>query len=330
MRRVVVAAMAAWLSSHVLVAQRAARQVAPKAAGYTAPRTSWGDPDLEGVWPSTDMVRVPLERPRQYGTRIFMSAEERQVLEKREEAQIARTAREGSGGQIGAPGHWVEWGTSQRQTSLLVDPPDGRMPALTADGTARQARMPAGTAGFAPLRGPDDFTMWERCISRGVLGSTLPAAYNSGMDITQGPGFVAIRYEMIHDVRVIPLDGRPHISTAIRQYMGDARGRWEGETLVVETANMTDAIGLGANGTGAPPSPALKLTERFTRVGRDTLRYEAAVNDPQTYAAPWTVAFPLTRMPDYIMGEYACHEGNRGLEFSLRGARADDAKGMGK
>jgi hypothetical protein len=276
------------------------------------------------------MVRVPLERPRQYGTRIFMSAEERQVLEKREDEQIARTAREGSGGQIGAPGHWVEWGTSQRQTSLLVDPPDGRMPALTGDGKVRQERMPAGTAGFAPLRGPEDFTMWERCISRGVLGSTLPAAYNSGMDITQGPGFVAIRYEMIHDVRVIPLDGRPRLAKAIRQYMGDARGHWEGDTLVVETTNMTDAIGLGANGTGAPPSPTLTFVERFTRVGRDTIRYEATVDDPLTYAAAWTVAFPLTRMPDYIIGEYACHEGNRGLEFSLRGARADDAKGMGK
>lgn len=313
-----------------LAAQSSASQVAPKRAGYVAPRTSWGDPDLEGVWPGVDMVRVPLQRPRQYGTRLFMSAEEQEVLRQREDEQIDRVSRQGAGGAIGAPGHWVEWGRSQRQTSLIVDPPDGQLPALTADGKARQAQMPAGAAGFGVLKGPEDFTMWERCISRGVLGSTLPVMYNNGIAITQSPGYVVIRYEMIHDFRVIPLDGRPHLTGTIRQYTGDARGRWQGETLVVDTTNLTDRIGLGVNGGGAPPSPSLKLTERFTRVSPDAIRYEVTVNDPRTYVAPYTIAFPLTRMPDYIMGEYACHEGNRGLQFSLAGARADEAKGMGK
>jgi hypothetical protein len=313
-----------------LAPQRVADQIAPKPGGYVAPRTSWGEPDLEGIWPGTSMVRVPLERPRQYGTRLFMSAEEQQVLTKREEAEIARMARQGNGGQLGSPGDWVEWGTSQRQTSLLVDPPDGRLPALTADGEARLAKMPTGSAGYSPLNGPADFTPSERCLSRGVLGSTLPVLVNSGIAITQSPGIVVLRYEMIHEARVIPLDGRPHLSSVIAQYMGDGRGRWEGDTLVVDTTNSRDTIGLGVNGNGPPPSSALKLTERLTRVGRDTIRYEVTVNDPRTFVAPWTVTFPLTRMPDYVMAEYACHEGNRGLEFALRAARAEEAKGMGK
>ena len=204
------------------------------------------------------------------------------------------------------------------------------MPPVTPEGRARQAAMPRGTMGTALLAGPEDFSMWERCISRGALGSTLPVLYNSGIDITQGPGFVAIRYEMVHDFRVIPLDGRPHLPASVRQYMGDARGRWEGNTLVVETVNFTDKIGFGISGGGTPPSPVMRLVEKFTRISRDSIRYEATVNDPQTWTAPWTVAFPLTRMPDYIMAEYACHEGNLGLRNSLSASRAQERLGMGK
>ena len=311
-------------------AQTPAEQVAPKAPGYSAPRTPWGDPDIEGIWPSIDMVRVPMERARQYGTRVLMTAEEHAIVEKREEERIAIMARDGAGGATGAPGHWVEWGKTQRQTSLVVDPPDGRVPALTAEGRARQAAMPRGTMGGGMLAGPEEFTMWERCISRGALGSTLPVLYNSGIDITQGPGTVAIRYEMVHDFRVIPLDGRPHLPSSVQQYMGDARGRWDGETLVVDTTNFTSKVGFGISGGGTPPSPAMRLVERFTRVSPDVIRYEATVSDPQTWAAPWTVAFPLRRDPAYLMAEYACHEGNLGLRNALSGSRADEAKGMGK
>ncbi|MBI4521882.1 MAG: hypothetical protein HY701_13675 [Gemmatimonadetes bacterium] len=308
----------------------AAEQVAPATPGYTAPRTPWGDPDLTGIWPSIDMVRVPVQRAPQYGTRLFMTAEEHAVLQKLEQERIETMARDGAGGATGAPGHWVEWGTSQRQTSLLVDPPDGRMPPVTAEGQARAAAAPRGTlAGTSRLNGPEDFTMWERCISRGALGSTLPVLYNSGIDITQGPGYVGIRYEMVHDVRIIPLDGRPHLSPAIRQHMGDARGRWEGDTLVVETTNFTDRIGVGLSGGGVPNSPDMRLVERFTRVSDDTIRYEATVDDPRTWTEPWTVAFPLTYMPDYGMFEYACHEGNLGLRNALSAARAEEAAGEG-
>ena len=305
-------------------AQTASEQVAPKVRGYVAPRTVWGDPDLNGIWPSIDMVRVPLQRAQQYGSRLFMTADEHAVLEKREQEQIVRMANDGAGGATGAPGHWVEWGKSQSQTSLLVDPPDGRMPSLTPEGQARTAAAPRGTLGGAQLNSTDDFSMWERCISRGALGSTLPVLYNSGIDITQGPGFVAIRYEMIHDIRIVPLGARPHLSPSIKQYMGDARGRFEGDTLVVETTNFTERIGVGLSGGGTPNSFAMRLVERFTRVSKDTIRYEATVNDPSTWTAPWTVAFPLTRMPDYGMFEYACHEGNHGLPNALSGSRAEE------
>jgi hypothetical protein len=303
-------------------------QVAPKARGYVVPRTPWGDPDLNGIWPSIDMVRVPVQRAPQYGTRLFMTTEEHAALEKREQEQIARMAADGAGGATGAPGHWVEWGKSQLQTSLLVDPPDGRMPPMTPAGQARTAAAPKGTLFGAQLDSPEDFSMWERCISRGALGSTLPVLYNSGIDITQGPGVVAIRYEMVHDIRIIPIGPAvaqpPHLGSSIKQYMGDARGHFEGDTLIVETTNFTEKIGVGLSGGGTPNSFAMRLTERFTRVSKDTIRYEATVNDPDTWTSPWTVAFPLTRMPDYGMFEYACHEGNHGLLNALSGSRAEE------
>jgi hypothetical protein len=302
----------------------AAEQVAPKQAGYVVPRTPWGDPDLNGVWPDIDMVRVPVQRAPQYGPRLFMTPEEHAALEKREQEQIVRMANDGAGGATGAPGWWVEWGKSQLQTSLIVDPPDGRMPPLTADGQARTQRAPRGTLGGATLNGPEDFTYWERCISRGALGSTLPVLYNSGIDITQGPGYVAIRYEMVHDFRIIPIDRRPHVSPKIATYMGDARARWDGDTLIVETTNFTDKVGVGLSGGGTPNSTSMRLVERFTRVSKDRIRYEATVDDPRTWTGPWTVAFPLTRTPEYGMFEYACHEGNHGLINALSGSRAEE------
>jgi len=302
----------------------AAEQAVPKQSGYVAPKTPWGDPDLNGVWPDIDMVRVPVQRPPQYGNRLFMTADEHAALEKREQEQIVRMATDGAGGATGAPGWWVEWGKSQLQTSLIVDPPDGRMPPLTPEGQTRTARAPRGTLGGAALNSPEDFTYWERCISRGALGSTLPVLYNSGIDITQGPGYIGIRYEMVHDFRMIPIDRRPHLSARIPQYMGDARAHWEGDTLVVETTNFTDRIGVGLSGGGTPNSTAMRLVERFTRVSNDQIRYEATVDDPRTWTAPWTVAFPLTRTPSYGMFEYACHEGNHGMLNALSGSRAEE------
>lgn len=296
---------------------------------YKVPRTPWGDPDLQGVWPSTEFVSVPLERPAQFGTRNLLNDDEMVARALRERNQREGVERDGAGGPTGAPGHWLEWGKTQRQASLLIDPPDGRMPAMTPDAKGRASQQPQGTLGHGPLNSTLDFTMWERCISRGVLGSTLPVLYNSGLDITQGPGVVAIRYEMIHDHRVIPISRlapseveAPLLSSAIQQYMGDARGHWDGDTLVVETRNFNGKTGPAVSGGGVPNTPGMVLTERFRRVSDDTIQYAATVRDPATWVAPWTVSFPLRLTPDYGMHEYACHEGNYGLRNALSAARA--------
>jgi hypothetical protein len=193
---------------------------------------------------------------------------------------------------------------------------------MTDDGKRRAAVWPSTnpTVGYARAQ---DFNIYDRCVTRGVLGSMFPNIYNSGMEIQQAPGLVVLRYEMIHETRVIPLDGRPHLGATIRSYMGDARGRWDGQTLVVETTNFNGRTGsYGRNGNGNPTSEALKLVERFTRRNVDTLDYSVTVNDPRTWTRPWTVAFPLTRDPGYVMYEYACHEGNYAIANILRGFRA--------
>ena len=281
---------------------------------YRAPRTPWGDPDLQGVWPSTEFAGVPLERAPQFGTRNRLTDVEMLGRELQQRNQRDWQRREGTS-------EWLEWGRTQRQASLIVDPPDGRLPAMTPAAKARASRQPAGTAGVGPFDGPHDFTMWERCISRGVLGSTLPVLYNSGIDITQAPGVVAIRYEMIHDHRIIRLTDAPLLPAAIQQYMGDARGHWDRDTLVVETRNFNGRTGPSSEVTN---TPGMVLTERFRRVSDDTLQYQATVRDPGTWAAPWTVSFPLRLGRDYQMYEYACHEGNYALRNALSAARAGD------
>ena len=230
----------------------------------------------------------------------------------------------------GPPGHWGERGRPQRQSSLVVDPKDGRIPAMTAEGERRTAAVPKtwyyDNDGGGPFNAPADLSAYDRCITRGVIGSMLPVGYNAGNEIVQAPGYVALRNEMIHETRIIPLDGRPHLSPVIRQYMGDSIGRWEGDTLVVETTNLTDKTGAGANGRAIFHSDALRLTERFTRVDANTLRYELTIDDPVMWTRPWTLAFPLTQEPDYGMFEYACHEGNYGLRNILSGSRADERR----
>ena len=288
-------------------------------------RTLWGDPDLQGVWPSGQLMAVPFERSPQFGTRAELNdAEFKQLIssiERQQDADSEQFSR-GSGGGVNPPSHWLENGVPSRQASLIVDPPDGRLPAMTPDGARRAASWPS-TNPSTPYASAQEFNIYDRCITRGVLGSTLPNIYNSGIEIMQAPGFVAIRYEMIHETRIVPLDGRPHTSSAIRSYMGDPRGRWEGRTLVVETTNFNGRTGsLARNGNGNPTSEALRLIERFTRRDRETLDYSVTVEDPRTWTKPWKVAFSLTRDPDYTMYEYACHEGNYAIANILRGFRA--------
>jgi hypothetical protein len=193
---------------------------------------------------------------------------------------------------------------------------------MTDAGKRRAAAWPSTnpTVGYARAQ---DFNIYDRCVTRGVLGSSFPNIYNSGLEIHQAPGLIVLRYEMIHETRIIPIDGRPRLASGIRSYMGDARGRWDGQTLVIETANFNGKTGsYGRNGNGNPTSEALRLTERFTRRGTDTLDYSVTVDDPRTWARPWTVAFPLTRDPEYVMYEYACHEGNYAIANILRAFRA--------
>jgi hypothetical protein len=300
------------------------------ARAWTPPRTPWGDPDLEGIWPSTDMVGVPFERPAELAGRTELSNEEFAARE----AQAGRQAQADSqefvstaprtGDGTGPPSHWLEWGKPSRQASLVVEPGDGKLPPMTPAGQQRSASARSTYVVTSGFSGASDLGPYDRCISRGVLGSMFPVIYNNGNQIVQLPGYVVIRYEMIHETRIIPLDGRSHVSPAIRSYMGDPRGHWEGNTLVVQTTNFNGRTGAQANGNLSMTSDALELVERFTRTGPDTIQYQVTVNDPKTWTRPWAVAFPLRRDPDYKIFEYACHEGNHAMSNILSAARAEE------
>jgi hypothetical protein len=315
-----------WMAAD-LRAQAQSRSAA--GAGWVTPRTAWGDPDLQGIWPSSEMIGVPLQRDSKLGTRAYLTDEEFAQREKQASRQAEADGEEfvaprtGGGDGTGPPNHWGERGRPQRQASLIVDPPDGRMPPMTPDGERRAAdRARRSSTGAGPFNSPEDLDYYDRCISRGVLGSIAPVVYNNGTEIVQSPGYVAIRYEMIHETRIIPLDGRAPVSPAVRQHAGLARGRWEGDTLVVETTNFNGTIGVTGNGRLMPTSDALKMVERFTRIDANTIQYEATVDDPKTWTGPWRVSFPLRRDDDYGFYEYACHEGNNAMRNILSGARA--------
>jgi hypothetical protein len=240
---------------------------------------------------------------------------------------------------IGPPSYWTERGKPTRQTSLIVDPPNGRLPALTPEAVKyrKEARggkgLPGAWSGSADSW--EDLNIYYRCITRGLLGSVIPVVYNNGNQIMQAPGYVVFRNEMIHESRIIPLDGAPHVSPAIKMYMGDSRGHWEGNTLVVETTNFTDKDAIGSNGAGYPGDPGyhsdqLKVIERFTRTGPKNLDYKITVNDPKTWVQPWTILLQLERNDDYQILEYACHEGNYAMTDILSGARDAEAAKVSK
>lgn len=330
--RAVTIATVVWLGAALVVigfagapSSAEAGQGAAKSGGWTG-RTAWGDPDLQGIWTSGPMIDVPFERPVEMGTRATVTDEEfarRVAANQRQRESFTAPVVTRSGGPPSGPQDWNEPGTPSRQASLIVDPPNGRLPALTSDG-AERARTWQRT-GANPTR-PEDLNPYDRCITRGVLGSAFPNIYNSASQIFQVPGYVVIHHEMIHEARMIPLDGRPHLPDAIRLYMGDPRGRWEGDTLVIETTNFNGKTGsYGRNGNGNPTTRGLRLVERYRRTSAETLQYEVRVEDPETFTAPWTVAFPLTRDPAYKMFEYACHEANYALPNILRAERAAES-----
>lgn len=300
----------------------AALPVSGQTGTWSAPRTPWGDPDIQGIFTTDDELGVPFERPEAMGEREIVTDEEfavRQAQAQRLAAADAEAFVEaGSGGAgVGPPAHWLERGQPSRRTSLVIDPRNGRIPYL--DEAARRRSLVAvnvRTSGQRPYDSAAALDMYDRCITRGLPHVIFPTIYNNTSQIVQGPGYVAIRYEMIHDARVIPLDGSPRLHPAIRQYFGDSRGRWEGDTLVVEVTNFPAGV-VNYRGAGA----GLHLTERFRRVDAGTVRYEVTVSDPETFSRPWTAALHLKHatVPDVF--EYACHEGNYAMRNILSGAR---------
>jgi len=290
-----------------------------KPTPYTVPRTPWGDPDLQGVWSSDDTSGIPRERPKELGNNLWLSDEAFAARVKTVEQGVKR-------GETDIGSFRNDFARRAfRQTSLIVDPPDGSMPAFTPEALKRRAPRDRGTFGDGPFDSTQDFTLYDRCITRGIVGSVLRVIYGNGNRIVQGPGMVAFSYEMIHDTRIIYTDGRPHLSSGIRQYLGDSRARWEGDELVVVTKNLTDQTSIGANGNGLRHSDRMVITERFKRVANDVLQYQFTVDDPVTYAAPFTMSLPLTPLDGGVLLPYECHEGNRGMPNALSAERVEDA-----
>jgi hypothetical protein len=315
-------------AASALVAGQAPAATAAGAAGssWVQPRTSWGDPDLQGIFTTDAEARVPVERPRDLGTRRELSEEEfvQRLRDVQRRAQDNKEDRAELGeGQTGdGPEHWYEYGAKKvsRRTSLIIDPPDGRLPPLTPDGQKRLAdQQSRGSFAKRLWAGPEELDLRDRCITRGLPNTWFPSAYNNGFQIVQSPGYVAILPERLHEARIIPVDGRPHIPAGVRQWIGDGRGRWEGNTLVVETTNFSDKSEFrGAAGN-------LRVVERFTRVDADTVTVEFTVEDPTTWTKPWTAMLTGRKDPEYWqIFEYACHEGNYGMFNILSGARAQE------
>ena len=325
----------------VAVAVCAAVSLGAQNAGgrtYAPPKTPWGDPDLQGMWPSTAMVGVPFERPKQFGNRLYLTDEEFKQRQKDanklealdnesfsvDDVKPEITALGDVGDGTSPPPFWLERGEPSRQSSLVVDPPNGQLPPMTPDGVRRVASTRNTYLQHTGFDAASELGPYDRCVSRGVLGSMFPVVYNNGNQIIQVPGYVVLRNEMIHETRIIPLDSRPPLSPKIREYMGDSRGHFEGDTLVVRTTNYNGRTGATANGNLMIMSDALETVEKFTRTGPDTMQYEVTVNDPKTWTAPWTASFPLRREQDYKIFEYACHEGNHAMSNVLSASRADD------
>jgi hypothetical protein len=315
-----------------LVPLGAAAQTAPgtkkPARAWTPPKTPWGEPDLQGVY--SNKTITPFERPAEFAGKAELSDEETAALESR---VVDRSAdkRDGKGTEADVSRayneFWWDRGTkvTTRRSSLVIDPPDGRVPPLTAEAQRRAAeewKQPVFRGGGANGRGADwttDRSLFERCITRGLPGAMSPSAYNNNYRIVQSPGYVAIQIEMLGGARIIPTGGGAHPPGSLRQYMGDSRGHWDGNTLVVETTNFTNrTLYRGA-------AENLTLVERFTKVDANTLEYRFTVTDPTTFVRPWTASVPYLATDEQLF-EYACHEGNYGMEGILSGARFEEAK----
>src|SRR5215510_10252720 len=288
--------------------------------GFVQQKTARGDPDISGVWTSDAALGIARERDAKYAGRPFLTDEEFNEAHKADEQR--RVAGENAVGAFRNDGAWKT--RSYRQTSLVIEPEDGHTPAFTDKAQTRAATRDRGSFGEGPFDSTLDFTLYDRCITRGIVGSVMPVVYGNGNRIIQAPGQVIISYEMVHDTRVIYTDGRPHIGKGIRQLLGDSRGHWEGNTLVVETTNLSEKTSIGLNGNGLRHSEEMMMTERITRVGPDELRYEVRINDPKTYVAPFTISLPLVSPSGYKLLPYECLEGDYAVANALSAERAED------
>ncbi len=281
-----------------------ARDYPPPPAGWQVPRTPWGDPDLRGMWPVDYLASTPRERPVDVGTRTEWTEEEYAQRNAQAEQRIGLEAAQDRVGILGM-GHWREDGRPLWQTSMITQPADGRYPALTEEGrkAAAAVKNSWNTTVFDKIT---DFGAWDRCLTRGMPGSMLTGAYNMGIRVMQSPGLVVIPIEMVHETRMVYLDGRPAPPPEYSQYLGYSRGHWEGDTLVIETTNFTPGFSNGPS----PNSDKMKVTERITPTGPNQMRYEAWVEDPVMLTAPYKIDIPWQRNSDYEFYEYACHEGN--------------------
>ena len=308
----------------IAVALLTAMPLAAQPSKTYAPRhTPDGQPDLQGIW--TNPTITPFERPVELASKEFLTQKEVAELESRAaDNRVDRPPREGDVGNYNQ--FWFDSGTkvvSTRRTSLVVEPRDGRVPVRPEAEAKRDYNLAHNADSYEYM------SLWDRCITRGVPAGMFPAGYNNAYQIVQIPGYVVILYEMIHEARIIPLDGRPHLSANIRQWNGDSRGRWEGNTLVVDTTNYNGKGWIATSAAtgrikGIPQSEVLHVVERFTRVDADTIGYEVTINDPNVYTSSWKVAIPLVRDASYQIFEYACHEGNQAVGNVLSGGRALD------
>jgi hypothetical protein len=299
---------------------------------YAVPRTPWGDPDLQGVWSSDDAQFGGGGRGRggagagagaaQGPPPLYLTDEQYAARQKQIADGVARSEGDGVTGTFRSDFARRAF----RQTRIVVHPPEATgVPQPLPEAQKRRAPRDQGTFGAGPFNSPEDFTLYDRCITRGIWGSIMRVIYGNGNRIVQAPGTVAISYEMVHDTRVFYTDGRPFIGDPIRQYLGDSRARWDGDVLVVETRNLTDRTSIGANGNGLRHSDQMVIVEKFKRVADDILQYQITISDPATYPYPFTASMPLTPLDGGMLLPYDCHEGNLAVLQSLGGDRAEDA-----
>jgi hypothetical protein len=328
---------AAWFAFGAATAQAPGPDlttIPPVPKTYQPKKTPWGEPDLRGTWPIDHLNMTPLQRTPAQGNRVFLTDEEYAARAKQLAATAARYDQEDKTGKMGM-GHWVEPGSVNRRTSLLIDPPNGRIPELTEEGKRRSALMRSDLAPGQSFDWVDDFDSWDRCITRGMPASMFAFNYNNGIRIFQSPGTVVIQLEMVHETRIIPTDGRPPFPSTLHNWIGESRGRWEGNTLVVTTSNLKFGPSVFNVGTwGSPPgnvtptSDQAKIIERFTMTGPSSIIYEVTYSDPLIFKAPFTARLDWKRNDKYQIYEYACHEGDVQIRGYITSSRAQRALAM--